>query len=190
MKIIVIFVIFSILVLSFTSSADEGRDLQDKAEAQNIKLTEDDKDVLKNGELGTARYIVGGIIGTYPIGFGLGHVVQGRWQTSGWRFTAGELASVGVIIVGANKCVDNIVSNYNRGRGCDDDGLLSAGILGFVGFRIWEIIEVWYGGSRQMENYQYLKNKISPTTEQPKTSYFLLPDLGTDKAGIIMGMTF
>lgn len=41
-------------------------------------------------EIGPARYIIGGILGTI-LGFGIGHTMQGRWLDDyGWVFTAGS----------------------------------------------------------------------------------------------------
>jgi hypothetical protein len=56
-------------------------------------------------------YAVGGVIGTYP-GYGLGHLIQGRWQESGWKFTAGELAGVSLIGLGLAQCSGDIEGNW------------------------------------------------------------------------------
>ena len=62
-----------------------------EAQKKGINLTEKDQEILEIGEISQTRYIIGGILGTYPIGLGVGHAVQGRWSQMGWIFTAGEL---------------------------------------------------------------------------------------------------
>ena len=191
MKSLARFFILSTLIFSTCLHADEGRDLCDKAEELKMKLNDDDEKVLKNGDLGTGRYVVGGIIGTYPIGFGVGHIIQGRWGSDGWKFTAGELASLGLLAAGASNCISDAFSNIgNSWSGdCKGSGMMTAGIIGFAGFRIWEIVDVWYGGYRQMDDYTYLKNKINGQ-DKPKTTYFVLPNILNGKTGLAFGMTF
>ena len=41
-------------------------------------------------------YIMSRFVGTF-IGFGLGHLMQGRWLTTGWIYTIADLASLPVI---------------------------------------------------------------------------------------------
>lgn len=95
-------------------------------------------------KMSQAAYAIGGILGTYPIGFGVGHAIQGRWTEKGWIFTTGEIVSLGLIIAGAVDCVnDDFNNSINGSNGSCNSGLLTAGVIGFVGFRLWEIIDVW-----------------------------------------------
>lgn len=102
-------------------------------------LSEKEREILARGEITQFQYIAGGIVGTYPIGLGVGHAIQGRYVEKGWIFTAGELGSLLVLIAGVGDCWDNYNSRY---RTCDG-GMAVAGLIGYVGFRIWEIVDVW-----------------------------------------------
>lgn len=76
-------------------------------------------------------YIVGGILGTIP-GFGVGHAIQNRYESKGWIFTAGEVAGVAAGITGAL-----LPSHSAR-------SVLSwIGWSVYLGFHIWEIVDVW-----------------------------------------------
>lgn len=171
----------TVILLSSTVYADENYDLILKAERQHINLTDKDKDVLKNGELGTERYVLGGIIGTYP-GFGIGHAIQGRWGTKGWIFTAGETASLFVIVAGASSM--DFYDENSKGL-----ATVSLGALAFAGFHIWEIIDVWYGGNEQRKEYDYLKNKINENAPD-KLSWFTAPFIQKNSCGLSVGLTF
>lgn len=146
-----------------------------EAQKKGITLTERDQEVLDIGEISTARYVTGGILGTYPIGFGVGHAIQGRWSQDGWIFTAGELISVAAIVGGLLGCVDNAFDDQK----CSDveRTLVGAGVIGFFGFRIWEIVDVWAVPPSQNKKYRKLKNYIENSEEKKttKTSLDLTP---------------
>jgi hypothetical protein len=78
---------------------------------------------------GTGNRIASGIFAIIP-GFGLGHVVQGRWAQDGWLYTAGEVGSLGVVALGF---------------GAKNGELLVAGILGFLYFKVTEVVSIFGG---------------------------------------------
>jgi len=90
------------------------------------------------------------------------------------------------MLAGASSCVDEVLSSQRR---YSSSGLLVVGIFGYFGFRVWEAVDVWYGGYRQMEDYEYLEKKIRKH-ETKKVSFFLLPELDKNKAGLRFGLTF
>lgn len=160
-----------IVLLSFSAFADST--LIYEAEKKGIDLTENDKKVMEVGEISTARYVTGGILGTYPIGFGVGHAIQGRWTQGGWIFTAGEVGAVAMIVAGLSSCIDNSFDECSGG----ESSLIVMGALGFVGLRIWEIIDVWAVPPGHNKKYRELKNYIEKTPAKPeaKTSLDLVP---------------
>jgi len=95
-------------------------------------------DVSATEKMSPWEYGIGGVLGIYP-GFGLGHVVQGRWLHRGWIFTAGESASVIVLAIGAAECVEY---GFLGSPSSCNNGLVSAGIFGFVVFKIWEVVDI------------------------------------------------
>lgn len=151
-------------LLSFSFNALAQSTLVYEAQNKNIKLTENDKEILEIGEISTGSYIVGGILGTYPLGFGLGHAVQGRWSQKGWIFTAGELGSLTMVVAGLLGCVDKTFSSDD----CSDveNVLISTGLISFVGLRLWEIVDVWAAPPSHNRKYNELKEYINKQPEK------------------------
>lgn len=163
MKVLLLLVIFS------SSTFGEYLYLRDKAKKSGIELTEKEKDILLEGRVDSAQYVIGGILGTYPLGLGIGHAIQGRYSTDGWKFTVGELASLAVVVTGLNDCVEDLFEEDD----CND-GLITIGAIGFVGFRIWEIIDLWATPLKINRKYDFLKNYIE-SSEKPKITYQISP---------------
>lgn len=132
-------------------------------------LDPEDQRILERGEISTARYITGGILGTYPLGFGVGHAIQGRYHDKGWIFTVGELGSLAIAAAGASNCMDDSESGAKRWGKCKS-GLMVAGALAFTGFRIWEIFDLWFAPPKHNQRYRQLKEQQTPTT-----SLYLMP---------------
>lgn len=81
------------------------------------------------------QYVGGGVVGTF-IGFGLGHVLQGRWLERGWIFTVAEPP---LAVLGAAALLSNSAHTGKSGN----NGLAIFGAA-FVGMRIWEAVDLWY----------------------------------------------
>src|SRR5205085_907677 len=79
-------------------------------------LTDYDRKVLQIGEISDTRYVLGGVIGTYPIGLGLGHAIQGRYMDRGWIFTVGELGSLAVVLAGLQSFASSWDDERDNGR--------------------------------------------------------------------------
>jgi hypothetical protein len=108
-------------------------------------LSQEDLEALQRGEISEFAHLAGGLVGTF-VGFGIGQAVQGRYHDTGWIFTVGESVSFGLVVVGLVRCVDLLASD--GGLDCEDRGDLNwliAGLVGLVGFRIWELVDVWGG---------------------------------------------
>ena len=64
-------------------------------------------------------------------GFGLGHVVEGRWHEKGWIFTLGESVALAAIVYAS--------ANIECTSHCEMVGpAMVTGMLGIGGLRIWE----------------------------------------------------
>ncbi|MFV3409919.1 hypothetical protein ACNH6C_15025 [Bdellovibrio bacteriovorus] len=130
-------------------------------------LSENDRTILERGEISQTRYVVGGILATYPLGLGIGHAVQGRYMEKGWIFTVGELASIAVFAAGMGDCVASTWSSNNDN--CNGSGgLLFAGAFAYVGFRIWEAVDAWATPPEQNRRYRELKSRL-PASEDTIT---------------------
>lgn len=125
----------------------------------SYQLTESERKILDIGEISTQRYVIGGVLGTYPLGLGIGHAIQGRYSDKGWIFTAGELGSLVVLFAGIGDCLDD---DDTWGDDCDDnsDGLIFLGVAGYLSFRIWEIVDVWAAPREHNRRYFEIKNRM------------------------------
>lgn len=180
-------------IISFNLWADST--LIYEAEKKGIKLTEKDRETLEIGQISDTRYIIGGILGTYPIGLGLGHAVQNRWSEQGWKFTAGELGSIGLVLAGALGCADDTIeSTVDSGEPeCSDleGALIVTGVISYIGFRIWEIVDVWAmppGHNRKVKDLKDYINKAP--TPAVKSSLYLVPVVNPKIGGQGLGLTY
>jgi hypothetical protein len=175
------FFILLLSLFSFPLCADSTTIYE--AEKKAITLTEQDKRILEIGEISDTRYIVGGILGTYPLGLGIGHAIQGRWSDKGWIFTAGELGAATVFMIGALGCVSDELNNGLNGK--DDcrglnEAMVVTGLVGYIGFRIWEIVDVWSVPPAHNRKVRELQNYIQQKpAKEVKTSLHLVPILNS-----------
>ena len=180
------------------SNASEGvhriydeNELEKIAYSKKINLTSDELKYLSNGEMSNAQYIIGGIIGTYPIGLGLGHAIQGRYATEGWIFTVGELTSAAAFTIGFSECITNSFERlftYSSGK-CSGNTLMTLGFVGYVGFKVWEIVSLWAGGYTQRTQYKLLKERILGTSFDQVTFDFK-PMIAPQKTGAMISINF
>jgi hypothetical protein len=109
-----------------------------------IQLTVDDQRLLARGIISPEAHF-GGALVSFFLGFGTGQAVQGRWTDTGWIFTVGEAASIAALIIGIGNEIDDCAfDDY-----CDDDndGLIAVGVIGLIGFRVWELVDAFAGPS-------------------------------------------
>lgn len=166
--------VIGFLILLSSTAAFSSSELIYEAQKKDIQLTEKDKAILEIGEISTARYITGGILGTYPIGLGIGHAVQGRWSEDGKIFTFGQLASLGLVIGGALSCIDGASHDNDWSCSSFDNTLIIVGAVSFVGLRIWEIVDVWAVPPSHNSKFNQLKKYINES-KQTKASLDLVP---------------
>lgn len=95
------------------------------------------------------QYLAGGVVGSI-IGLGIGHAIEGRYLEKGWIFTLAEGVSVTMIGTGAALLPLELVTGLFSGRSSGASFyLLGLGGAALVGFKIWEIIDLWSTPSRQ-----------------------------------------
>jgi hypothetical protein len=154
-----------------------------------ITLSPEELKVFNIGPLSDARYITGGTLGTV-IGFGMGHVVQGRWQDKGWIFSAGQSFSL-VMAAGATvSCIsDSLFDNFSEQDGSGSVCILAnIALAGFFGLKVWEIIDLWHGGSVQRTEFKRLKLKMG--LNAPEISYKLVPMFASNNVGLGLNIRF
>lgn len=132
----------------------QGTSMQRPDAISYTSLSEKERDILQRGEITKGRYVVGGILGTWPLGLGIGHAIQGRYTDKGWIFTVGELGSIAVMASGMGDCWDG--DGYRTCNG----GAIVLGAVAFVGFKIWEIVDLWAGPPEHNRRYYELKSRL------------------------------
>lgn len=140
-----------------------------------IASSEEDREVNRIGYISDARYVIGGILGVYP-GFGIGHAVQGRYSQRGWIFTVGEVGSLMAFVLGAVNCW----GTTNSSGSCDGTGI-TIGALGYFGFKIWEIVDIWAAPIEINQRYRELH--LEPSSE---VSGIVMPT----KDGVVAGLQY
>lgn len=97
-------------------------------------------------------YVAGGALSVFP-GFGLGHMVQGRWlRDYGWVFTAGQtLALVGAAQYDTPSCDDAIFyrTDHEQDRACDRERerrekFQPYWIAAFALLKLGEVVHAWW----------------------------------------------
>lgn len=179
----VLFVLVSII--SFNISAEDKKNEtpkevikeESKKKPFELEITPEERQILEDGEISTTRYVVGGILGTYPLGLGIGHAVVGKYSEKGWIFTVGQLGSAMIFVSGVSSCFED----YDSSRGC---GTATLGLYALVGFRIWEIIDIWTIVPKHNRKYRSLKKL------KEKYEMSFSPTLWKDSAGMALTLRF
>jgi hypothetical protein len=122
---------------------------------QQRHLSPEEQRILDRGPVPQGRYISGGVTGSI-VGFGIGHAIQGRYGERGWIFTVGELGSITAMIVGAVQCATTRDAYGNERRCTDGDSLIVTGLVGIIGFHVWEVIDLWVTPNRINRRYDQL----------------------------------
>lgn len=99
------------------------------------------------GEISGDRRVIGVVVSVLP-GFGLGHVVQGRWRERGWIFTVGEVVAFGFIAAAA---VESDLAAPLVGV------MAVVGWGGYLGLRVWEVTDAVTGPPRHNRRVRALR---------------------------------
>ncbi len=158
-KISLLISILCICLFSFVASAqDRVRDVKPETRNTDGKV-----------EVSTPRYIVGGVIGSV-FGFGIGHGIQGnnRYADKGWIFTVGEVAGLAIIAPAARRCADEKSSRAENDCTQSEKTMIGLGYATYLGFRIWETIDVWTGAAPVSSNVSAM---ILPTGDSTSVAF-------------------
>ena len=117
-------------------------------------LSEEDQELLARGPYSSAEH-VGGALGGLFLGFGIGHAIQGRYAERGWIFTVGTLLSSFIILRGAAECIADAIDEEEE---CSSR-LIDIGLVGLLGFRIWEVVDTIIVPTKRNQRYRYLKSQ-------------------------------
>ncbi len=119
-----------------------------------VQLTPEEHQLLAEGEISLGQH-AGGVVVNWLFGFGLGQAIQGRWSDTGWIFTLGEAAGITLMVAG-------LASSCFGCEGGDDDGatLLVGGVIGYVAFHIWSIVDAATGPAGHNRKVRALKQRV------------------------------
>jgi len=161
-----------------------------KSNGQRVSLSNlslEEKEIYQYGEISTGSLIGGGLAGTF-LGLGIGHAVYGKYTSKGWIFTVGELGSFTIMALGVSQIGECF---WGSSSGCSNAaGTYVVGAIAFLGFRIWELIDVWTLPSSHNRQYQAIKSSVELGSND-KQNFFLLPLLSTQGAyGLRLGVNF
>ena len=146
-----------------------------------LPMTEKQRKLLNIGEIDVGSWVGGGLLGTY-IGFGLGHAIQGRYSYDGWILTTGEGLGALAFALGISSC-DKLIGHSSWECSNSGNTLVAAGITAFVGFRIYEIFDVWFSPWRINKKVRRLK-KAYP---RYIPSFYILPN---KQATMVAGLSW
>lgn len=119
-----------------------------------VQLTPEEHQLLAEGEISLGQH-AGGVAANWLLGFGIGQAIQGRWSDTGWMFTLGEAAGITLMVAGA-------VRSCFGCEGNDDDGatLLIGGLIGYMAFHIWSIVDAATGPAGHNRKVRALKQRV------------------------------
>jgi len=139
------------------------------------KLSPEDKEILSRGEINQSQHLAGGLLGTF-VGFGSGHIAYEMYGSRGWIFTLGETGFLVLAIAGATGINNDCVYDRNGFRTCQDTsgsrGSLVAGVLGYMGLRLWEIIDVWTIPGLRNNEVRRVRQKLGQNLTQAEWSIY------------------
>ncbi|MEY3013483.1 MAG: hypothetical protein RIT45_2218 [Pseudomonadota bacterium] len=156
---------------------------------QGRQLSPADQRILDRGPISGGAWALGGVLGTW-MGFGLGHLAQGRYDDGGLLFTFGEIASISMMIValGNASSSDLTCDEFGcRERVVSSDAWATITVvsgLTFAALRIWEIIDVWYAPAMINQRYDAVRRMA-----QPNWSLMVVP-AGNDGAQASFALRF
>lgn len=122
-----------------------------------VQLTADEAEILRRGPISDGAHIGGGVASLF-VGFGVGQALQGRWGDTGWIFTVGELASMGLMIYGFAQVFEECYGEPCNGS--DGVAALLVGALAAGGFRIWEVVDAFAGPASYNRRYKDLQLRV------------------------------
>jgi hypothetical protein len=145
------------------------------------ELTQQEQDLLDEGEYDGPHYVLGGVVGTLVCPYGLGQAIQGRYLKTGWIFTSGEIGSLVVVFAGVRIC------DKNHEKGMCSNATFLGGFIALLGFHVWEILDLWIAPplhDREVRRIRLKKASLS------RPDYYIGPVSARSVNGITAGLSF
>jgi hypothetical protein len=180
--------LLAIVLLAMAPDGAFSASLSEEARTKGLSLTAREERVLEVGVVPRINYLLGGAVGTWPVGLGTGHMVQGRWRDTGWKFTVAQLGALGMVLASGD-CAGKLLRNDDNECTGPNEVLMLSGLFAFVGLRLWEIYDVWAVPPRENARYRKLEERIR-ATEVPAASLTLAPLVRVGASGVTLRLDF
>jgi hypothetical protein len=128
-----------------------------------VQLTAEEQNLLAEGEISLGQH-AGGVALDWFFGFGLGQAVQGRWSDTGWIFTLGEAAGLTMLVVGITR-LDFTCDSDTSCNNDDAGAFLVTGLIAYVGFHAWSIVDAAIGPAKHNRKVRELKRRVGIPVE-------------------------
>jgi hypothetical protein len=157
-----------------------------------VQLTPEEQKLLQQGEIPLVLH-AGGVALDWFVGFGIGQAIQGRWSDTGWIFTLGEAGSITLMIVGVVRAFSCDVESNSCNNG-DAGVLLVGGVIGYMVFHIWSIVDAALGPANHNRKVRDVKRKVGiPVMEARQVAPYVAPPMAPAHGGGgggVAGLTF
>lgn len=151
-----------------------------------IQLTAEDQELLAEGEMPAVQHAAGGAL-AFVLGFGTGHMVQGRWLETGWIFTLTEAASLGAIIYGVSEWDINCTDVGAKCSNSNAATLIAAGVIGSLGFHVWEVLDAFIVPANRNRRIRTLRARLGMDPVPRPYSFYVAPHAdGGGQAGLVI----
>ena len=126
-------------------------------------LTDDERDLLVQGEISHDR-VVGGVILDGLVGYGLGQALQHRWTETGWIFTVGEGAGTIGFVYGMARAFSDCLSGPGGPHPACSNGnnLMLGSAIAVLAFRAASMIDAGLGPARHNARVRALRDRVAP----------------------------
>ena len=119
-----------------------------------------EQNLSSSGSIGTGAYVIGGLLAIYP-GFGIGHIVQGRWLEKGWIFTLSEGIAGTALVANTMGCALGSILSGSSSSG-SNWSQMATWYGAFLVFKIWEIGDAWISPKVSSSVYLFETVEHSP----------------------------
>ena len=167
--------VMMMVVTSWAGPVLAGEEAPPRAASDEGELTNADRRILARGELSRGRIVGSGALGTL-VGFGMGHLVQGRFGERGWIFATVEGSSLAV--AGTSALLTFVYAEGDGGAAGAGIALGSLAVFGIA--RIWEAVDVWTYPSVHNRRFR----ELNARTNDAKVSLQLTPNVGGATVGL------
>jgi len=152
--------------------------------AMNVRLTVDEQWLLERGYISDGETMGGGVVALL-FGWGLGHVVQGRWSQKGYIFTAGEGISGAVMVYAMVGLMGDCFEGCSEQREDRYVTLLAASAIAAGVFRIWEIYDAFAGPGEHNARLTQLRVRLGlPQPLYTRITPYIAPSRDRDGGGV------